>query len=155
MNDLEEIELKKDFIEKMFELDEVLAQVDGAKFGDDCAPLRHIFGDGIYIREITMPKGMLVTSKLHKTTHPYFVLKGDVSVETETGTVRIKAPYWGITKAGTKRILYIHEETIWVTVHATKETDLKKIEKELIADSYNNLLEHLNRRKVLLCHLQR
>ena len=150
-----EIELKKEFIEQMFELDTALAQVEGAKFGDDAAPLRHIFGDGIYIREITMPKGMLVTSKLHKTTHPYFVLKGDVSVETETGTVRIKAPYWGITKAGTKRILYIHEETIWVTVHATQETDLDKIEKEIIADSYSDLLEHVSKRKELLCHLQR
>ena len=137
----------------MLELDEALAQVDGAIFGDDAAPLTHTFGDGLYIREITMPKGMLVTSKLHKTTHPYFVLKGDVSVETETGTVRIKAPYWGITKAGTKRILYIHEETIWVTVHATQETDLEKIEKEIIADNYNDLLEHLNKRKELLCHL--
>lgn len=86
-----------------------------------------------------MPKGMLVTSKIHKKTHPYFVLIGDVSVLTDEGVVRIKAPYVGITKAGTKRLLYIHEETVWITVHVTNETDLKKIEDEIIAKTFDDL----------------
>lgn len=112
-----------------------MLKIPGAMVGD-CFPLKHIFADGCYVREITMPKGMLLTSKIHKVTHPYFVLKGDVSVLTEEGVVRIKAPFSGITKAGTKRILYIHEETIWTTVHVTKHKDIKKIEKQIIAKDY-------------------
>jgi hypothetical protein len=88
-----------------------------------------------------MPKGALLTSKIHKVTHPYFVLKGEVSVLTEKGIQRIKAPYSGITPAGTKRILYIHEETVWTTVHVTKEKDLEKIEEEVIANSFDDLPE--------------
>jgi len=126
-------------------LENEMHKLPDAKYGDDVAPLKHTFADGLYIRQITMPKGMLLTSKIHKTTHPYFVLKGDVSVLTEQGTVRIKAPFSGITKAGTKRVLYIHEETVWATVHATKQTDLKKIETEVIAKSYDELPNHVKR----------
>ena len=131
----------KAVFDKIVEFEDVISKMDGAKFGDDACPLRHVFGDGLYIREITMPAGTVVSSKIHKTTHPYFVLEGEVSVLTEDGFIRIKAPYWGMTKAGTKRILQIHKETIWITVHATKETDLKKIEDEIIAENYEALPE--------------
>ena len=108
----------------------------------DCCPLKHTFVDGAYVREITMPKGMLLTSKIHKICHPYFILKGDVSVLTEEGVKRIKAPYSGVTQPGTKRVLYMHEETVWTTIHVTKETDLKKIEEEIIAKSYDELPDY-------------
>ncbi len=142
--------LAKTMINKMLEFEQALAQLPGTKFGDDACPLKHTFGDHLYIREITMPKGMLVVSKLHKTTHPYFVLKGDVTVLTPDGEIRIKAPFSGITEAGTKRILYMHEETVWITVHSTKETTLEEIEKEVIAETYDELPEHIKEK--LLCH---
>ena len=116
-----------------------MGKMPGAVFGDDACPLKHTFADGCYIREITMPKGMLVTSKIHKVMHPYFVLKGDCSVLTDEGIVRIKAPHSGITMPGTKRLLYMHEETIWITVHVTQETDLKKIEEEIIAKNFEDV----------------
>jgi len=122
-----------------------LSNVPDAKFGDDACPLEHIFADGLYIRKMFAPKGMLNVSKLHKTTHPYFILTGDVSVITETGVVRIKAPFTGITKAGTKRVVYFHEDTVWITVHSTMETDLERIEEELIAKSYDELPEHVKK----------
>jgi len=133
----------KGLINKMFEFESAIGTMPGAKFGDDACPLKHTFADGLYIREMRAPKGMLNVSKLHKTTHPYFILEGDFSVLTETGVVRIRAPYSGITKAGTKRIVYFHEDTVWITVHATKETDLKKIEDEVIAKTYKELPEHI------------
>ena len=105
----------------------------------DCFPLKHTFVDGAYVREIRMPKGVLLTSKIHKICHPYFVLEGDVSVLTENGVQRIKAPYSGITQPGTKRILYIHEDTTWVTVHVTNKTDPDEIEKDIIAESYDDV----------------
>jgi hypothetical protein len=86
-----------------------------------------------------MPKGSLVISKIHKMRHPYFVLKGDVSVLTEKGIIRIKAPFADITPEGTRRLLYNHEETVWVTVHRTDETDLEKIESEVIAKNFEEL----------------
>lgn len=48
----------------------------------DC-PLRHFFTPGLYCREITMPAGAIITSKIHMTQHQYTVSKGRCSVWIE------------------------------------------------------------------------
>jgi len=115
-----------------------ISATPGAMFGD-CFPLKHSFADGCYIREINVPRGQLVVTKIHKQAHPYFLMKGDCSVLTEEGPRRIKAPFYGITPAGTKRVVYTHEDTVWVTVHVTKEKDLEKIEEEVIAKTFDEI----------------
>lgn len=141
----------KSFIDKVFEVEEIISSVPGAKFGDDACPLKHTFADGLYIREMRAPKGMLNVSKLHKTNHPFFILEGDVSIQTENGPIRIKAPHYGITKAGTKRVVYFHAETVWVTIHLnpTNTENLDELEREIIAKNYDELPEHI---KESLCH---
>lgn len=139
-----EIDLKKDvnpqeIREGILKVEDAISKKEGAVYGDAACPLKHTFGDGCYIREITMPKGMLIVSKIHKVKHPYFILKGKVSVLTDEGVVKLEAPYSGMTPPGTKRILYIHEECVWATVHVTKETDLAKIEEEIIAKNFGEL----------------
>lgn len=93
----------------------------------------HRFTPGMYSREILMPKGTLLTSKIHMTEHQYVVTEGIAHVWTEqAGVVTLQAPYVGITKPGTRRILYIEQDCRWITFHPTEETDLKKIEEQLI-----------------------
>lgn len=95
-------------------------------------PLRHVFTPGLYTREIFMPAGSKVVSRIHLTEHPYFILKGVVSVfEDERGWVTYHAPFWGITKPGTRRVLYIHEDTVWVTTHVTDKTDPDEILRDI------------------------
>lgn len=136
--------------DKVLFLEEQIRKLPEAMVGDnEKCPLKHTFVDGAYVREIFMPKGMLIVSKIHKIKHPYFILKGDVSVLTESGAVRIKAPFYGVTRAGTKRALYIHEDCIWVTVHTNYDNgeDLDKIEERIIAKTFdelpNNIVEVL------------
>jgi hypothetical protein len=124
--------------ENIGKIEVAIGKIPGAMFGDFC-PLEHTFVDGAYVRKITMPKGLLGVSKIHKNTHPYFIMKGEVSVLTEQGLVRIKAPYAGITKAGTKRVLYVHEECEWITVHVTDSKDLEEIESQVIAKDFSEL----------------
>jgi len=100
-------------------------------------PLKHSFADGCYIREIFNPKGELLVTKIHKVTHPFFLMKGDMTILMEDGIKRIKAPHYGITPAGTKRIIYCHEDCVFVTVHATKLTDIAIIEEEVIAKDFD------------------
>ena len=100
-------------------------------------PLKHSFADGCYIREIFNPKGELLVTKIHKVTHPFFLMKGDMSILMEDGIKRIRAPHYGITPAGTKRIIYCHEDCVFVTVHATELTDIDKIEEEVIAKDFD------------------
>tara|TARA_R100000656_G_scaffold101998_1_gene74238 strand:- start:134 stop:697 length:564 start_codon:yes stop_codon:yes gene_type:complete len=103
-------------------------------------PLRHFFADGCYIREIFNPAGELVITAIHKVAHPFFLMKGTMSILTEEGEQRISAPYYSITKPGTKRIIYAHTDCIFVTVHATDKTDIKEIENDIITEDYRDLI---------------
>lgn len=105
-------------------------------------PLKHTFSDGIYVREMFLPKGMTIVGKIHKHEHPYFILKGEVTIINEhEGKKRIKGPCYMNSSAGTKRIIYAHEDTILVTVHSNidNETDLSKLESKIIAQNYLEL----------------
>jgi hypothetical protein len=102
-------------------------------------PLRHSFAKGQYIREVYNPAGALVVTKIHKHDHPFFLMKGDMSIMSEDGEKRLIAPHYGITTAGTKRMIFCHTECVFVTVHATTKTDIKEIEEELILTSFDEM----------------
>lgn len=107
----------------------------------DC-PLKHTFTPGLYSREVFVQAGTIVVTKLHKHEHPVFVLKGDCTVYSNDGTLkRVTAPCMMVTPAGTKRAVYVHEDTVWVTVHPNPddETDLEKLESILIAKHYEDI----------------
>lgn len=113
-----------------------LSQLPNALFGD-VFPLKHGFADGVYVREIFIPKGYILTGKIHKYAHPNFLMQGEVIVVTEhEGVQHLKAPLSLISQAGTKRAVIALEDTIWITVHVTNETDLDKIEEAIIAKNY-------------------
>lgn len=126
---------------KITDFENILKSVPGAKTGDmDECPLIHKFADGIYVREIFIPKGTVVVGKIHKHSHPNFLMKGEVTVVTENGgTERLKAPLSMISKSGTKRVVIAHEDTVWVTVHVTESQNLEKIEEEVIAKTYDDV----------------
>lgn len=93
-------------------------------------PLNHVFTPGIYVRECFLPKGTLLTSRIHLTEHPFIISAGIVSVwDAVNGVVTLRAPYTGVTQPGTRRILFAHEDTIWSTIHANpdNETDPDKL----------------------------
>ena len=132
------------FREEVMKFEAKLREQPGSLIGDSeeylkICPLKHTFVDGAYVRELFMPKGLLFVTKIHKITHPYFLMTGDCLVLTEDGIRRIKAPHSGITLSGTKRIIYTYEDTTWITVHVTKEKDLQKIEDEVIAKTYDEV----------------
>lgn len=112
----------------------------------------HTVTPGMYMRELTMPAGAIVVSQIHLHEHPFIVVKGEVSVYDGKELVRIKAPYKGITKPGTKRVLYIHEETTWITFHATEETDLDMLESDgvLVVSTYDQLDEYTQKEALCL-----
>ncbi len=102
-------------------------------------PVTHRFTDGCYLREIFMPKGTIIIGKIHATEHFNIILKGDVTVLTVEGAERITAPHTFISKAGVQKVVIMHEDCIWQTVHVTDKTDLNDIEKEVVVDDYDNL----------------
>ncbi len=72
------------------------------------APVVHRFTPGLYTREITMPPGMLLTSRIHRTEHPYTVLSGFALVLVAGEEPRLlEAGHLGITATMTRRALFI------------------------------------------------
>lgn len=110
-------------------------EIEMLKCKDDILdlPLKHTFTDGIYVREIFNPAGALITTKIHKIEHPFVLLKGRIStyIPEDGGKVQhIIAPYIGVTKAGTRRVIYAHEDSVFITFHPNPENtqDLEKLE---------------------------
>lgn len=126
----------------LLRMERAMRQSEGFKDAD-FYPLKHTFAHGMYIREIFVPAGHLVLTYIHKQSHPYFLLQGDVTVIEEIEKKRIHAPFSYITSAGTQRLCFCHTDTIWSTVHLNleNEKDIDKIEKEIYACHYNELFE--------------
>ena len=124
--------------DKVIAVEDILRPLPGT-VGPEAFPLKHSFAEGLYGREIFVPKGYLIVTKIHRFSHITVILKGKCSVLQEDGIKIVSAPQYFITPAGTKRMVYVHEDTEWLTVHATRETDLDRIEDELIAKSFDDL----------------
>ena len=99
-------------------------------------PLKHHFAEHSYGREIFIPKGSYIVGKIHRHSHLNVISMGDVTVITEFGFKRMKAPMTFVSEPGTKRALYAHEDTIWTTIHVTDKQIEAEIEEEIIAPDY-------------------
>jgi hypothetical protein len=104
-------------------------------------PVYHHFSKGVYARELRIPKGHVVVGKIHKYQNLNILAQGDITVVTEDGPLRIKAPAVVVSPPGVKRVGYAHEDTVWICVHATEQTDLDAIEEEVIAKTYDEVPE--------------
>ena len=136
-----EVRQRKEFREKITELEEAIISVQGTtgEVMHKANPVKHTFAGGCYIREIYNPAHELIVTKIHKKEHPFFLMKGEMSILTEEGIQNIKAPYQGVTKPGTKRAIYTHEECIFITVHATENTTVEDVEEEVVCTRYEDL----------------
>jgi hypothetical protein len=103
-------------------------------------PVTHYFSKGVYARALFIPKGTVLTGKIHKYAQLNILSQGEISVLTEDGIKRVKAPFHVVSPPGTKRIAYAHEDCVWTTIHGTDETDLEKIEEQFIAQTEQEYL---------------
>ena len=110
-------------------------------------PVRQHFGPHVHIREIFMPAGTLVVGKMHRTEHFNILTQGAVRLINPDDTIsEVRAGDVFISKPGVKKVLYIVEDTRWLTVHPTDTLDTKELEAELIVpeeeirDDKGNLL---------------
>tara|TARA_R100000742_G_scaffold4279_1_gene1654 strand:- start:6208 stop:6765 length:558 start_codon:yes stop_codon:yes gene_type:complete len=132
---------KEQFRNGVFKVQEImLDNIERVKDIHKFNPVKNIFTDGQLVREIFNPAGELIVTAIHKISHPYFLLKGEMSIMTEDGEERITAPHYGITKAGTKRIIYAHTDCIFITVHPTDKDNPDEVLKDVTVESYEELV---------------
>lgn len=90
--------------------------------------LKHTFAGGVYMREMFVPKGVLMVGKVHLTADPYVLVSGSMRVFTpEGGVVTLTAPLTGITKAGIKKVGYVLEDSHWINYHKLTDAEEEAI----------------------------
>ena len=98
------------------------------------APLTHHFSEGVYVRELFIPKDSLIMGKRHRFETCNILLKGKLAMYNGRGkpSTIIEAPLIFNSKPGVKKFAYAIEDTIFLNIHPTKEKDPEKIEEIFI-----------------------
>lgn len=90
--------------------------------------IKHNFSDGLYAKEMFIPKGFAIGQHAHKFSHLSILAKGKVIVKTDNSEVNYEAPACLEIKEGINHAIEALEDTIWYCIHATNETDIDKID---------------------------
>ncbi len=99
----------------------------------------HRFCNGVYTREVTFPAGSIIVGKRHAQEHLVTMTRGFCTCLTERGWEDMAGCFSFHSPAGEKRVLFIHEDTTWITTHRTDETTLEGVEKDLILTEQTSL----------------
>ena len=110
---------------------------------------KHTFADGIYVREMFIPKGEAVIGAIHKHLHVWILLSGRIRVATEDSVEEYEAPCTVLSSPGIKRVIYAIKDSILTNVHKNPSDtqDIKQLEKEIVALNYEEYEEYINKNK--------
>jgi hypothetical protein len=100
--------------------------------------IHHHFGTGVYGRELFIPKGNVIVSKIHRAKTFNVIAKGVISVICpNNGYNTYEGPYCFVSEPFTKRVVIAHEDTLWITSHGySGSEDLDEVENEIIAKDF-------------------
>lgn len=98
-------------------------------------PIKHSFADQIYIRQMTMPKDYVIVGAIHNHEHVWFLLTGKVSINDNGNIIDHVAPCYMVSSPGSKRVIYAHEESIFVNIHKNPSNtkDISQLESEIVS----------------------
>jgi hypothetical protein len=87
-------------------------------------------------RTMFIPKGMLLVGKIHKLDCINIVSKGDISILTEKGSGRMVAGDSAVSLAGSQKIGFANEDTIFINIFRTDETSIDGIEDAIAWETF-------------------
>ena len=90
----------------------------------------HHFSDGLYIREMYLPKGTTLVGKEHLVENFFYLAAGKLTIWSDDGEVTIEAPWMGIVPRGAQRVGFAHEDSICFNTipNPENETDIEKLD---------------------------
>tara|TARA_Y100000385_G_scaffold277709_1_gene325043 strand:- start:285 stop:734 length:450 start_codon:yes stop_codon:yes gene_type:complete len=121
----------------------------GSIIENDLFPVKHAFADQIYLRELTIKKGMVMVGAIHNHLHIFFLLKGHLTLSTKDTIEDYEAPCYVISKPGVQRAVYANEDSIVVNIHKnpTNTKDVKELEKEIVSLNTEDYEKYINNKK--------
>lgn len=100
----------------------------------------HHFGTGVYGRELFIPKGNMIVSKIHRGKTFNVIAQGVIAViSPDKGFNIYEGPTCFVSEPFTKRVVIALEDTLWITSHGTDKTDLDEVEEEIIAKTFDDV----------------
>ncbi len=103
---------------------------------EDEIVVNHFFAPGIYARALTRKAGAFIIGHKHKYEHLNLLLTGRLRVYMDGKVTEIVGPSLPfVSKAGIRKATYALEDSTLITFHPTNETDLDKLEEQLIEKS--------------------
>ena len=94
--------------------------------------IQHHFSDGIYAKQMELPKDHYAVSHKHTYDHLSILAKGKVIVEVDGVENEYIAPACLNILRGTEHKITALEDSFWYCIHATTETDIAMIDEVLI-----------------------
>lgn len=96
-----------------------LPQVDNSDLS-----LKEYISGGMYCREITIPKGTLITGRIYKFDHIEIMIRGRIDILSADGGLKHYDGYNVIEAlAGKRQAGYAYEDTVWLTVNRVPNID--------------------------------
>lgn len=110
-------------------------------------PVNHYIANGVYVRELLIPKGTVGTGRIHNHDH-IVILIGDISVyDGLGGGQRFTGVNVFTSTRGVKRAAYAHADTRFITAHRMSnpaETDIAALEREFVTETYEDFDKFMN-----------
>lgn len=89
---------------------------------EDMTPTNY-FADGVYVRSLFMRKGTVFIGRVHLRECVNILVKGDLTLLTVDGPVRLVAPQIFVSAPGTKKVVFINEDALFTTTHSLPPTE--------------------------------
>ena len=104
-------------------------------FEDHGVEVKHYFGDdgsGVYIKEVHIPAGKILQMHKHSFTHKSVLVKGSVIISEDGQKKYVYAPHVLTMDEGVEHEVRSLEDSVWLCIHATDESDESKIDHTLV-----------------------
>lgn len=113
----------------------------------------HHFSPGIYMRELHVPAGIITTGKIHKHQCLNVLAKGRRRTVVDGRLQDIMAPHIHLSPAGSKRISYTIEDSVWITVHQNPDNCrvVETLEKRYVCETEEEYQAFLAESERLKC----
>lgn len=95
--------------------------------------VRHHFSDGLYARQMRIPKGYAAGQHAHEYSHFSILAKGKVLMKSDDAETVFVAPACIEVPAHRMHTIVALEDCEWFCIHATSETDVDKLDEVLIS----------------------
>jgi quercetin dioxygenase-like cupin family protein len=108
-----------------------VAELLNGTFSEDMGIVHH-FSDGLYAKQMMIPKGFMAGMHKHNYSHLSILAKGKVIVRSDDFEKEYSAPACINLLAEVFHSIEALEDSYWFCIHATNETDVSKIDEVLI-----------------------